>query len=430
MTTARLDAKTGFSAVSYAWGNSPFISSALLDALLQLQQDDDSGEKLYWIDANCISQHDLMEKSEQVQIMGDIYRQASEVIIWLDKDDPVFTKNGIREAIAAADVSKEQNNEHEKSFMSVKSNLDIFTHQFDFDSVVQAVGTLISRSWWRRLWVLQELVLSQQAHIRCGPLSITWESFEYFLDICELFMLCNPTHPTLSPAYLISYKAFILSKCWRTVRSGRELTMFQLFEMMITMAVRETSNPRDRVYALLGLAEDREQLGIRPDYSLSCAHMYMRTAEALISEHGLVMLSYCDSRRSGKPHTAGFPSWAPDLTGTVRDALRGNETAHIYNTSRSTKEVTRFLSRVSIRLLSVHSLVIGKVAWNSEERPFPNAPFDTSKAKVLRKWLRKIPFCWGDEKARSATARALIADRISKRGQETSREASPPALRP
>lgn len=371
--------------------------------------------------------------------MGDIYRRADQVIAWLGKEDhecafalesiqgmydaQVFHHRGIRAAIAAAESSKEKGNEQDKSFVRVHSALDDLLDRFDFDAVIKAVGVLISRSWWRRLWVIQELVLSRQAYLRCGPLAITWESFEFFLDVCELFMLCHSTHPAFYPAYIIGYKAFILSKCWRQHKSGQDSTMFQLFEMMITTAIRETTDPRDRVFALLGLAKDREQLRIRPNYSLSCAQVYMKTAEALIEQHGLVILSYCSFKRSNKLRMEGLPSWSPDLSGSVSNPLRGNATTSIYRASGSSKPTLSFQWHASARLLKVQGIAVDKVLVKSHERPSPNASFEFTKAKILRKWLRKLPWYSPDKHVDDAMWRAPIANRISKRGQETSREA-------
>lgn len=36
-----------------------------------------------WVDAICINQVDLDERAQQVSLMGDVYRNADEVIIWL-----------------------------------------------------------------------------------------------------------------------------------------------------------------------------------------------------------------------------------------------------------------------------------------------------------------------------------------------------------
>ncbi|PVH69009.1 HET-domain-containing protein [Cadophora sp. DSE1049] len=61
----------------------PFsISENLRDALEQLARSDYI-DKWLWIDAVCIDQCNIFEKSAQVAMMGDIYSSASQVVVWL-----------------------------------------------------------------------------------------------------------------------------------------------------------------------------------------------------------------------------------------------------------------------------------------------------------------------------------------------------------
>jgi hypothetical protein len=79
-----------FEALSYAWGVTllphtlcvngyPFyVTYNLYTAFKKLRCSD--RERLLWIDAMCINQHDNIEKSTQVQMMRDIYARASGVV--------------------------------------------------------------------------------------------------------------------------------------------------------------------------------------------------------------------------------------------------------------------------------------------------------------------------------------------------------------
>jgi hypothetical protein len=42
--------------------------------------------QLLWIDAICINQDDMAERSEQVKLMTEIYRNAKRVLIWLGEE--------------------------------------------------------------------------------------------------------------------------------------------------------------------------------------------------------------------------------------------------------------------------------------------------------------------------------------------------------
>src|ERR1700712_2257370 len=84
-----------YRALSYVWGDPKvtetilvngqnFAATTNLASALRSARDhvlDDGG--ILWVDAICINQNDLDEKSHQVQLMGDIYRQASIVLSWL-----------------------------------------------------------------------------------------------------------------------------------------------------------------------------------------------------------------------------------------------------------------------------------------------------------------------------------------------------------
>ncbi|KAK5130373.1 hypothetical protein LTR08_002165 [Meristemomyces frigidus] len=47
----------------------------------------------------------------------------------------------------------------------------------------------------------------------------------------------------------------------------------------------QASDPRDRVFALLGIATDATELGVKPDYNKSCEEVYTELARVLLS-HG------------------------------------------------------------------------------------------------------------------------------------------------
>jgi|SRR6266498_3420146 len=60
------------------------VTVNLYAALRQLRRSDSS--RILWVDAPCIDQSNLDERSQQVYIMGDIYSHANEVLIWLGEE--------------------------------------------------------------------------------------------------------------------------------------------------------------------------------------------------------------------------------------------------------------------------------------------------------------------------------------------------------
>ena len=90
---SNLDERLQYDALSYTWGTrdskipievhgqSFSVTENLYAALQHLRQD--GKELMLWVDALCINQLDLVEKSHQVQQMRYIYECATSVIAWL-----------------------------------------------------------------------------------------------------------------------------------------------------------------------------------------------------------------------------------------------------------------------------------------------------------------------------------------------------------
>lgn len=91
-------------------------------------------ERIIWIDAICINQHNEREKEEQIELMARIYALANRVVVWLGEaaEDSDQALHWIR----VAGGKKSKNPSINKS-------------------IQQAVIALLQRPWFRRIWVLE-----------------------------------------------------------------------------------------------------------------------------------------------------------------------------------------------------------------------------------------------------------------------------------
>ena len=105
---------TAYEALSYCWGDARHrldisvtvpepeelsvyllsVTAALHSAMRSLRPQIGHARVL-WIDAICINQADLDERSSQVALMADVYRRADRVIVWLGEGNEL-TNNSIR----------------------------------------------------------------------------------------------------------------------------------------------------------------------------------------------------------------------------------------------------------------------------------------------------------------------------------------------
>lgn len=107
LTKYYLASAPGYLALSYVWGDPDvtknitvdgmtFAATTNLFAALEILAigSEDEEDHNYWIDAICINQMDIQERSDQVQMMGDIYKNAKAVVAWIGPEG-----NGSTEAI-------------------------------------------------------------------------------------------------------------------------------------------------------------------------------------------------------------------------------------------------------------------------------------------------------------------------------------------
>jgi hypothetical protein len=142
-----------YEALSYVWGTSlasytiyvdemPFYTTYnLYTALKELRLPD--RERLLWIDAICINQHDNIEKGSQVQMMRDIFANASRTIVWLDLEV---------EATASTFEFIQQFHEtrpgDRDTFWDDRPAL-----QSRWPSIEKELKDTLNHEWWCRTWV-------------------------------------------------------------------------------------------------------------------------------------------------------------------------------------------------------------------------------------------------------------------------------------
>lgn len=86
-----------YEAISYAWGDTKIkaatichgkslnVTPILRDGLRQMRYKDRS--RYLWVDGVCIGQKNMQERGYQVEHMGQIYRNATKVLVWLGCDE-------------------------------------------------------------------------------------------------------------------------------------------------------------------------------------------------------------------------------------------------------------------------------------------------------------------------------------------------------
>ncbi|TGJ83862.1 hypothetical protein E0Z10_g4908 [Xylaria hypoxylon] len=186
-------AKQGYTALSYVWGDETDthkihigvfqlrIGHNLNLALLNLRRQDYPIR--LWVDALCINQNDVSERNHQVQQMRTIYSSAFETVIYLGGETGGNTQLSAWNFLERhAGWAMNSNRDTDSGRPAEMESLTSF--RGDLSDVEIDV---LTRPWFKRLWVFQEVVVSKTLSIQCGSRGISWD------DFCKILLL-TPRH--------------------------------------------------------------------------------------------------------------------------------------------------------------------------------------------------------------------------------------------
>lgn len=343
-----------FFALSYVWGSSSDrrhvfvegvpvpVTTNLAAALAQVWSA--TGCEYLWADALCINQFNMPEKNHQVPLMRHIYGRSSRVLMWLGNAsaDSDLALDFLREWAAAirgavdelrsADVAIYPNadsvvnggwmsdpEERAKAIASAKSIFAQFpapfaTLAFDDESWA-AVDALFERSYWTRIWILQEAVLANVATVICGDKTLDLHDL---VDVLPMFivmlfdvLVASPAESSRPlPLKHCGMAAFTVIYTMRALRSRKE--DFDVLYLASNTMDCEATDARDRVFALLGLYPEGAT-SIVPNYSLSAQQVFTDAVVDHLNRTGRYV-AMAGTGQHAAARLPGLPSWVPDFT--------------------------------------------------------------------------------------------------------------------
>jgi hypothetical protein len=162
----------------------------------------------------------------------------------------------------------------------------------------KALDALLTRPWFTRVWVLQELVLSRDAVLICGQRSICWEDFSSAMHcLIDLLLPVCPVHLPPMPIWIQRYRD-----------RRRKNDRLDLLDMLFTSAALNCTDQKDRIYGLLGMVAHDTLPGLPVDYGLSLQEVFKNAAIWLLREKENLGVLAAIKHPKLCPN---LPSWVP-----------------------------------------------------------------------------------------------------------------------
>ena len=328
LVNAGLDNAPDFEALSYTWGDQSLVTRIQVNqtisshdatttsmsitsnchaALKRLRKAD--SVRVLWIDAICINQELLSERNHQLGLMRHIYARASRVVIYLGE---------------ASDESNTLLDWLQQNSQASDYGLSGFNHPAP--PTREAFDAFLSRPWFHRVWVLQEITFAKALIALCGDRTLEWDVVKSLRNISGFGGW------SFDIPYALSYRTPSFDYKWQFTSYGK-----RLLDMLVMSRHCKATDPRDKLYAilpLLDLSQERmlQQLSekalewrshqdedlnetalqltleVQPDYNLSPAHVFTDLSKSLMGTMGLDVLCSVSAPRN----IVSLPSWVPD----------------------------------------------------------------------------------------------------------------------
>lgn len=348
-----------YDALSYTWGDGArnkniscngkrlAVTQTLVEALHRFRDPDNI--VTLWIDQICVCQDRVKERNQQVKLMGQIFKGARKVVVWLGEDYN-DSRAGMQLAKQLLSIARYQP-------ISGLSPADLEMHGLPRQGHKRwiALSAILRRPWFWRTWVVQEVVLNPNVEIVLGAATLSWDELESIVTLLE-----GPMPKIWRIDQAISASELPFSRINRIrLRHQRlietpvspidgdaqfDLELYaepepiagdhdeddpQLLDLLLMSRGLGATDPRDKIYALLGLGKH----DVDPDYSMSPESVFTdfalqtvgvvtdlqarrKAASLEMSSHyrevrrAMILIS-CAGRHN---QSLELPSWVPDWT--------------------------------------------------------------------------------------------------------------------
>jgi hypothetical protein len=287
-----------FTAISYVWGTDPpteriivngqsfLVRQNLYQCLLHVR--DQSLEKVLWIDAICVDQANLCERSSQVMLMDRIFGNAGVVVAWLGTN--TADNDTLLKSTAVSKGYRVRSTEYRFESYSVLT--DVNTSIFDSSATLfgdpgaataakNIVKDLLDRPYWTRMWVVQEVVLAKNLRLKYGNHQVNFDDLVYWAKTI-VYWYRHCVHEFRTCIVAIDRSNILCTNFYRLCRQqGCSISVDILLKHYHD---RACADPRDRIISLLGISpsflDTKDRLNNANLYEMSesrlCEHVSRR----------------------------------------------------------------------------------------------------------------------------------------------------------
>lgn len=330
------------------------------EAVRTLNKQPDNEVYDMWIDAICINQSDVAERTAQVALMSRIYSTAKSVVVWLGPEDT------------------------STQMASIALERDTITRK----NCIRDVRNLFNRSWFTRKWIIQEISMAKTIEVWCGSFQMNLDCLLHYsqeqLSPADKILESPPTKLSLGRKGLGVWDVLVIRHWLAQIQPPSPNDTNQLLPPSLPALIAltwhfQSADPRDRIFSLLGIvskyAVEDTACDLVADYSMSTDEVFLKAGRLFVEARGRNEFHHWDERseilepleglsfvQHESPAAGSKPSWVPDFR-------LGLKTARIWDSrfSAGSQESGCNIWPSDSRLLKVDGYLLGQVTQTERE---------------------------------------------------------------
>ncbi|KAK3937160.1 putative het domain protein [Diplogelasinospora grovesii] len=316
------DADGSYEALSYTWGETNRTGVVSLDggqcktelcittnldtALRYIRLPKEP--RILWVDAICINQDDLAERSHQVTLMRSIYSRCSRDIAWLGALSP--DSEADKEVRRGMDFMRKLQSKRLEDLVA-----EYFGKFFlDYDQQDMLEALFKNPRLWSRVWVMQELACAPEVTLMYMDETLDWRVVSDFLGdgpYADAFHL-PAGHHSVSLVSAVFDRAQTIEHQRRIMRDVESKGYTStLLDVLARFKFATSTDPRDRIYGLLGLVSEKHN--IRVDYRKAASEVFAEASRLMIDSSANLDIICQNPWRTDELPEPPFCSWAADF---------------------------------------------------------------------------------------------------------------------
>ena len=322
-----------YTAISYVWGDPTAVSRIICNnggylSLTASATDilnaivDARAPGYFWIDQLCINQEDKQEKADQVRMMGEIFASAKNVFAWLGAptadsnmatDFVVTLFNAMKKlasrdiAITADSLCQNAGCEHPSPKWS-------------------ALRSLLKRAWFERLWIVQEIIMAAGEMILLyGSSCIAWDTLAEVVVTIETnglsWLIVQSIDEVVDPA---APAGLLNTACVHAMKNMKNMQQPIGLQFALIYCLRfKATDPRDKIFALLGLATDAADPVLHPNYRATAREVFTASSSYMMTTNKSLRILHIAGLGWSR-QILDLPSWVPDWSAPQRATVFGD----------------------------------------------------------------------------------------------------------